>query len=293
MDASGTSSGHDEAVGPVLARMRRAKKLTGGQLGKLVGMSQPKISRLENGVGFPDPDDVGRVARALGADEDQILHLMELAEHSHNRMTDWRPFPMALAKRQRGVGEWESDARTLRVFQPAIIAGLLQTSEYARAVLSSFQGLISPDADASVGAAVPEAISARVQRQEIIADRSRIFHFVMAETVLMNRICAPEEMPAQIRRLRDVARQPNVSMSIIPVDASWTIPPIHGFLLLDDTTVSVDLFNTGITSGGKADARIYRQVFESYERLAATDIEPILDKYLHLYLDLAQPRTRT
>ena len=279
----------DEAVGSVLARLRRAKRLTGGQLGKLVGMSQPKISRLENGVGFPDPEDVGRVARALGADEALVLSLMELAERSHNRMTDWRPFPLALANRQRTVGGWESDVRTFRVFQPAVIVGLLQTSEYARAVLTSFQRMITPDADMSVGTAVPEAVSARMQRQEVLADKNRTFHFVMAETVLENRICPPEDMPAQIRRLRDVAAQSNVSVGIIPADVEWSIPPFHGFLLLDDSVVMIDLFNTGITTKGRADARIYRQVFDSYERLAETNIRPILDRHLKRYLDLAQP----
>ena len=41
----------------ILARMRRAKGLSGGSLGQLAGMSQPKVSRIENGRGLPDPED--------------------------------------------------------------------------------------------------------------------------------------------------------------------------------------------------------------------------------------------
>lgn len=286
------SSNGEESVGRALARMRRARNLTGRELGDLVGMSQPTISRLERGIGSPNPADVSRVARALGADEAEIRRLVELAERSQRRVADWLPNPARLASRQRNVGQSEATARTFRVFQPAVIAGPLQTSEYARAVLSSFQELFTPGTDASAAAAVPEAVSERVRRQEILADPDRTFHFVMAETVLSNRIGPPEEMPAQLRRLRDVARQENVSIAIIPADTWWRIPPIHGFLLLDEHTVTVDLFNNGFTSRRAADARFYRQVFDSLEQQAVTEIDPILDRYLELYLDLSRPQRR-
>jgi len=283
--------GPEESVGVALARLRKQRKLTGAQLGRLVGMSQPKISRLENGVGFPDPADVGRVARALGADESDALRLVELAEQSHNRMTDWRPLPTELAQRQRGIGEWEAEARAFRVFQPAVVVGLLQTSEYARAILGSFQGLISPGFD-DAGRSVSEAVSARMRRQEILSDPARSFRFVMTESVLGNRLCPPEDMPAQIHRLREVGRQENVSIGIVPAEAAWSTPPFHGFLLLDDDIVSVDLFNTGLTSRGKADIRVYQQVFDDFEAAAVTEIDPILDKYQEIYLDLARAGLR-
>jgi len=285
--SAGASPGPDESVGATLARMRRERKLTGAQLGKLVGMSQPKISRLENGIGFPDPADVAQVARALGASESHAQRLSELAEQSHNRMTDWRPLPNELAQRQREVSEWELAARTFRVFQPAVVVGLLQTSGYARAVLSSFQDLISPGSDGA-GRAVSEAVSQRLHRQEVLSDPARSFRFVMTETVLSNRLCPPEDMLAQIRRLREVARQENVSIGIVPAETSWPTPPFHGFLLLDDHTVSIDLFNTGITSRGKADVRVYQQVFDGFEARAVTEIDPILDKHQEIYLDLAR-----
>jgi len=290
--ASGAPSpDSEERVGAILARMRRAKNLTGGQLGDLVSMSQPKISRLERGIGSADPEDVGRIAEALGADDDQVAHLKELAERAQTRPPDWLPNSSRLASRQRDVARWEADARTFRLFQTAVIAGPLQTSGYARAVLSSLQSLLSPGIDTAANAAVPEAVSARVRRQEVLADQTKTFHFVMAETVLSNRIAAPEEMPAQIGRLRDVAKQGNVTIAMIPADRRWEIPPIHGFLLLDDHTVTVDLFNNGFTSHSPADARFYRDVFDSFQRLATTDIDEMLDRYLALYLDLARPRS--
>lgn len=288
MDDSSASSGADGSVGRILGELRRARKLTGAQLAKRVGMSQPKISRLENGIGFPDPEDVGRIARELGAGDGEVQRLVELAERAHNRMTDWRPFPTALASKQRNVARSEVNSQVIRYFEQAIIPGLLQTSGYARAVLSTFQELILLDTAAAAGVSVAEAVSVRMQRQEVLADDSKTFEFILSEATLSNRICPPDEMLAQIRRLRQVAQQGNVSLAIIPADAPWRVPPMNSFQLFDEDTVTIDLFNTGLESHGKADARMYRQVFDWLTEHAEHDIDPVLDRYIRLYVDLLQ-----
>jgi hypothetical protein len=129
-------------------------------------------------------------------------------------------------------------------------------------------------------------VSARVRRQEILEDRTKNFHFVMTETVLRNRVCPPAEMMAQIARLRAFAGSPNVSVGFIPADAEFVIPPQHGFTMLDDRMVIMDLYNTGLTSPGRMDSRRYRQVFDLFEGLAVADNGPMLDRYEQLYLDL-------
>ena len=184
------------------------------------------------------------------------------------------------------MARWESDAETVRQFDTAVISGLLQTSGYARAVLSTFHELILLDADPASGPSVAEAVSARVKRQEVLADITKSFHFLLAESALGNRVCSPDEMPAQIQRLRQVARQDNVSLMIIPADAMWRVPPMHGFQILDEKTVVVDLLNTTLESHTKADARMYRQVFDWLSEHADRDIDPILDRYLDLYVNL-------
>jgi hypothetical protein len=129
-------------------------------------------------------------------------------------------------------------------------------------------------------------VSGRVRRQEIVADETKTFQFVMAETVLMNRVCAPIEMLAQIGRLRELAARDNVSLSIVPADALWELPPQHGFVLLDDRLVVVDLYNTGLTTRGRLDVAMYQQVFDLFDSAATKDIEPILRKHEASYIAL-------
>ena len=287
MSQSGVSPDPDEPVGAIIARMRRAKGLTGGDLGRLAGMSQPKVSRIENGKGNPDPEDIGRLARALGADDDLARQLAEQAETSQNRMTDWRPSPIGVAGTQQTVGQAEAAVVTLRCFDPTLVPGLLQTSEYARSLLTTFQKYWVPDRPQNAASAVLEAVSARVQRQEVLSDATKTFRFVLYEAVLRNQVCSPDDMLGQVRRLRDLrGLYDNVSVRIVPADATPAIPAMHGFELFDDSLVMVDLLNTTLSSQGRADTRLYRDMFDVFEAESVLDIDPILDRYHRHYAAL-------
>lgn len=292
--ASGTPEAEGGTVGAALVRMRRARGLTGAQLAAQVGMSQPKISRIERGQGLPDPQDVGIIARALGADDQLVQTLMNRAERSHDRMTDWRPASTARVDQQKTLAGWESAATTVRTFEPALVPGPLQTSGYAKAVFESFRSIPHVGDDLSESA-VLAAVSARVRRQEVLADRSKSFQFLLGEAALKRRIYSPVEMLAQIDHLRETAaRNPNVKIAVILDGAPAGLPLQHGFTVIDDKLVVVDLYNTGLTSRSRRDVESYRRVLDILEE-SATDIEPVLDRYQNLYIDMLQrprdPRT--
>ncbi|WIM94253.1 helix-turn-helix transcriptional regulator [Actinoplanes oblitus] len=269
-----------EPVGATLARMRRARRLTGTQLADMVRMSQPKISRLERGKGLPDPADVATVARALGADEAQIRDLVRRAEDAQDRMTDWRPTVSPLVSRQESLAEWEADTVEVRDFQPALLAGLLQTSGYAREALLSFQTLARPVDDEPAETAILPAVTARIRRQEVLGDPAKSFRFVITESVLRSQVCPPAEMLAQLSHLRALlARHSNVRFAVIPDEGPLAFPPLHGFTLLDDRLVLIDVYNTGLVSRGPTDVRHYHKVFELFEASATTDLGPLLDKH--------------
>jgi hypothetical protein len=190
------------------------------------------------------------------------------------------------------MGQMEAKTREFRVFQPAVIIGLLQTSEYMRVLLQRIHRELVPATTDEPSGVVSEAVSARVRRHEVLTDQRKHFHFLMSESVLSNRVCRPIDMLAQIERVREVATQENVTVRIIPADVQWPIPPYHGFELLDDTVVTVDLFNTTLMSRDRMDIVLYQQVFDDLVELGTTEIDPILDRYLEIYLELSRPRPR-
>ena len=291
---AGTPADPEEPVGLTLARMRRAQRITGVALAARVGMSQPKISRIERGVGAVDAQDVVAIALALQADPGLVAALRERAERTQDRLTDWRPAATGLATRQDDMAVWESAATEVRNFEPALIPGQLQTSGYARAVLVTFQRLIRIVDEEVTETAILAAVSARLQRQQALANRAKSFRFVMTETALRNPPCPPAEMLAQIGHLRDVIqRYANVTVGIIPDGSPVDIPPLHGFLLLDADLVLIDVYNTGLITRGSVDVATYRRVFDLFEARAVTDVDPILDKYHAIALDQLQGRAKS
>ncbi|MFD0525672.1 DUF5753 domain-containing protein [Paractinoplanes durhamensis] len=200
-------------------------------------------------------------------------------------MTDWRPTSDSLAGRQESVADWEARAQTILDFQPTVLPGLLQISPYAKAVLRLFQPLARLPVEALTETAVLAAVSARVQRQLVMADRAKSFSFVITESVLKNAPCPPAEMLAQIHHLREIsAEYENVSLIVIPDGRPMTIPPLHGFTLFDQEMVVIDIYNTGLLSRGRRDIEIYHQIFEMNHD-SAEPIAPYLDRYQALYID--------
>lgn len=275
----------DEPIGVTLRRLRKAQGMSGRALATAVGLSQSTVSRIERGIGSPGLDEIQKIARAVGADNQQIRGLIRQAQRSHDRMTDWRPTSGSLADMQESVAGWEEQAQTILNFEPVVLPGLLQISPYAKAVLRLFQNSTRISAGAITKAAVPAAVAARLRRQLVLTDRSKSFSFVITESVLKNAPCPPAEMLAQIHHLREITiEQENVSLTVIPDDKPMTIPPIHGFALLDHEMVLIEVYNTGLLSRGRLDVETYHQIFE-LNRDSAEPIAPYLDRYQAHYTD--------
>jgi transcriptional regulator with XRE-family HTH domain len=260
--------------------------MSGTKLGSLVGMSQAKISRIERGKGPLSPDDVDAIARALGAGDAETQVLVGRAMRSFDRMTDWRPASSSTALQQKTLADWESSAEHIRIFDPALVPGPLQTSGYAKLVLRAFRRLIVLAEEDQTEEALLSAVSARLRRQQSLADPSRSFKIVMAETALKRRVYPPVEMLAQISHLREIdVSNPNVSIKIVADETPTEIPLLHGFALLDDDLVVTDLYNTGLISRSDRDVETYRRVFGLLEA-HATGIGPFLDQYESMYIDM-------
>lgn len=291
-DSPTFTNGGEEPVGAILARLRKRKKISGQSLGEQVGMSQAKISRLETGVSAPDPHDVRLLAEGLNLPADEVDRMVALAERSGDQLSDWHSTEPNLLNQQQFVRQLEAPAREVRIFQPAVIAGLLQTSEYARAILSAYRTELADDQIADSALAVSEAVAARMQRSQVLDDPDRQFTIVMTESSISNQMCLPAEMLAQIARLREVARKPNVSLHIVPDTARWPFPPLHGFELMGDRHVMVDLMNGSIVSrGGRRTVRQYRRVFDAIELIAESDIDAILVKHQRTYVHMLSEAT--
>ncbi|MDR7276063.1 helix-turn-helix domain-containing protein [Catenuloplanes atrovinosus] len=284
----GTPPNRHEPVGVVLARLRRARGLSGAELAAAVGMSQPKISRIERGRGSPDPRDIEAIARALGADDVVVKELVQRTANAHNRIVEWRSAPDSIVDRQEVVADWEAAVDDVREFEITLIPGLLQTSGYAKAVLILFESLVRSRRTPVDERAILAAVALRIKRQEALADPAKRLHAVIAEIALRRHVCSAVEMLAQIDHLRDMAALPNVTVQIIPDEAEINMLLNHGFVLFGEDLLFIELYNTGLVSRGEQDIKYYRRVFDLAVAYATDDIDPILDRHRRRCIDKIQ-----
>jgi len=197
-------------LGSQLRRLRERKGITRDVAGHLIRGSESKISRMELGrVGFKERD-VSDLLSLYGVeDEETRAVVMNLVERA-NEPGWWHRFNDLLpAWFQAYVGLEEAAAR-IRTYEVQFVPGLLQTKEYARAVITA----------GAVGAP-PEEISRRVdlrlERQRILdGGGTPMFWAVIDEAALRRPIGGVEVMRGQLQHLIDLRSQPNITIQIIP-----------------------------------------------------------------------------
>ncbi|MEV1294901.1 helix-turn-helix transcriptional regulator [Pseudonocardia sp. NPDC049635] len=200
-----------QQLGARLRSRRKAVGLTGTELGRLLGISQATVSKLETGQARVDEELVrawiDHTADAEGADAESVLS----AAVESGGMLDWSTLHNAgWREHQQRYDELERDAALIRVFQNALIPGLLQTARYARFLMREVVGLDDDAADA--------AVMGRIARQDLLYRPTTRLDVVVTEAVLRHRLGGAAVMAEQLLHLADVADLPTVSFRVIPVD---------------------------------------------------------------------------
>lgn len=252
-----------EALGAWLHQLRRDAGLNGKQLAARLGWAASKVSRIEHGRQTPSEADIAAWADAVGtpgaaADLAARLHALE----SH--YVSWRRSLRAgHAPRQRVAIELDAGTRTLRAFEPAVVPGLLQTAEYARhlfARLSSLRG--TPDDGGA-------AVRARMDRQQVLYESGKTFHFVLTTAALRTRICPPEVHRGQLDRLLAVGSLANLRLGVIPDTAAVPLMPLHAFWIFDDRLVQIETWSAELNVTDRREVELYQEVFERHAGSAA------------------------
>lgn len=199
-------------LGSQLRRLRETKGITRDQAGTTIRGSESKISRMELGrVGFKERDVADLLSLYGVEDERTRAVVMDLVEKA-NEPGWWHRFNDLLPSWFQAYVGLEEAAERIRTYEVQFVPGLLQTKEYARAVIMA----------GAVGAA-PEEIARRVdlrlERQRVLdGDRSPLFWAVIDEAALRRPIGGVEVMRGQLQHLIDLMNQPNITIQVMPFD---------------------------------------------------------------------------
>ncbi len=144
----------------------------------------------------------------------------------------------------------------MRVYQPSLIPGLLQTTEYAYAILRrSIRFHNIPDD-------LDEGVSKRMERQQILYQGERRFHILMGELALYNNVGGDSIMLGQLDRLLATTVQPRVSFGIVPMDTELPMQ-LTNFVMFDERRVTVETISAELTISQPREIRLYHRTFDT------------------------------
>ncbi|GIH78756.1 helix-turn-helix domain-containing protein [Planobispora longispora] len=197
-------------LGSQLRRLREAGGLTREEAGHRIRCSESKISRMELGrVGLRERDVADLLTLYGVEDEGARAAVMDLLTRA-NEPGWWHRFNDLLPNWfQTYVGLEEAAAR-IRTYEVQFVPGLLQTKEYARAVITAGSAGVAPEE-------IARRVDLRLERQRIL-DRpgGPFFWAVIDEAALRRPIGGADVMRAQLEHLMDLMRQPNITIQVMP-----------------------------------------------------------------------------
>jgi transcriptional regulator with XRE-family HTH domain len=199
--------------GRQIRKARTAKGWTLRELSRRSEVDAGTISRIENGTRAPT------LAVALAMDRVFPERTGWFADWVRES-SEWSEVPAGF----RSWSDYEEVARTLRVWMPSIIDGLLQTPDYAAALVTLFPGVSAAQAR--------ERATGRIDRQRRVLARTPAPDavFLIDELALDRMVGGPAIMAAQLGHILDMASRPNVTIQVAPAIAL----PTHFEIILAD-----------------------------------------------------------
>ncbi len=272
-------------LGQELRRLREAKGMTAEEVAERLLVSQSKISRLENGRRSISQRDVRDLCGVYEVEDQRMVDsLMEMAKDSRQQGW-WHAFGDVPYSVYIGL---ETDAASLRVYDPQVIPGLLQTRPYAEALIT---GALPETASSDID----NRVQVRLRRQErITALENPLRLWTVLDEAALRRIVGNKLlMREQLESLVEQSQLPHVTVQVIPFDMG-AHPGLNGqyaILEFPDAADSSVVYIEGVTSDlyleKAADVQKYSVM---YEHLRAQALN--VDQSRQFIADLAKEYAR-
>ncbi|MFD7335220.1 MULTISPECIES: helix-turn-helix transcriptional regulator [Streptomyces] len=229
-------------LGQELRRLRELKGMTAEEVAERLLVSQSKISRLENGRRSISQRDVRDLCGVYEVEDHRIVDsLMQMAKDSRQQGW-WHAFGDIPYSVYIGL---ETDAASLRVYDPQVVPGLLQTPQYAEALIA---GALPETAPTDV----EKRVNVRLRRQERVraAENPLRLWVVIDEAALRRRVGDKQLMIDQLEFLIERSQLPHVTVQVLPFSMG-AHPGINGqyaILEFPDASDSSVVYIEGVTS---------------------------------------------
>jgi hypothetical protein len=198
-------------LGAQLRKLREAGGISRQEAGWEIRASESKISRMELGrVSFKERD-VADLLSLYGVDDEKERDaLLSLAQQA-NTQGWWHKYGDAVPGWFQAYVGLEAAASVIRSYEVQFVPGLLQTEDYAHAVIVIGHASKSKED-------IERRVKLRMQRKQDLLDHAeaRRLWAVVDEAALRRPIGGPEVMRGQLEALIEVSKLPNIRLQVIP-----------------------------------------------------------------------------
>jgi transcriptional regulator with XRE-family HTH domain len=265
-----------------LRRLRESAGLTQEDVSERTGKDRSTLYRLENAQQRPQRSTLIQLLDLYGTDQERRAELLTLLREAGQR--GWMQLDRSdLREIYADYISFESEARSVSDYESLFIPGLLQTEDYARAVI---RGALPQATEEQV----ESRVTARMERQALLTrDNPLQLWAIMDEAAARRIVGGPAVMREQLARLRDTAALPNVTVQVIPYDAGAHPGMPGSFIVLefpdpaDQSLVYIDSMAGDLFLDAGMEVRRYILIFG---HLRAAALRP--DKSLTLLAGIAE-----
>jgi transcriptional regulator with XRE-family HTH domain len=252
--------------------LREAQSIKLEEVAERLGLAPSTLSRIETGKAPTRSAYLTSMMEIYGVDDPgQRQMLVEMAREGH-RKGWWAVWEDVLPT---GFGIYvglEAEAASLRVYEAQVVHGLLQTEEYARAVMTTVRRRQSP-------AEIDRLVALRMQRQEVLlrADPLELW-IILDESVIRRTMGSPGLMQRQLMHLLEAAQQPNITLQVLEF-SSGLHPALNGPFVIIEFPERFDpdvVYSEGVGGQGYVEEREreVRQRAEAFDLLRAAALPP-------------------
>jgi transcriptional regulator with XRE-family HTH domain len=273
--ADGSPTVRRRRLGLILRDLREQRGLTGEEVGASVERSNSWLSRIEMGKSGLRTRDLRDLLNLFEVTDVRLrAELEELAKAGKERGW-WNKYGDAVTGPLSTFIGFEVDASEILAYESAVMPGLLQTEDYARAL---FTDGYPPESTEMIN----RKIKIRMQRQPRLTQEPSPLKLwaIIDESVLHRRVGSTAIMQAQLQHLRDAAQMPNVTLQVAPFTAGAYPGLVRPFMILrfplaaDPDLAYTENFDGGTFAEGD-DAHRYHEAFNHLRAAALSPFQSL------------------
>jgi transcriptional regulator with XRE-family HTH domain len=256
-------------LGDELRRLRGLRR--GAEVAGRLGWSESKLSRIETARTGISEADLERLLRLYACTQGERSRLHDLARRGRVRVW-WAPYRSSVAEPYDEYLAFEAEAVVMCEWETQVVPGLLQTYEYAHAVIEV--GTESRDPDV-----VQRRAALRMARQNVLGrDSPPRLCVVLDESALHREVGGRDVLRRQVQRLYDAGGQPGVELQVLPFAAGAHAALGEAFVIFEFGADRAPVVHSEGLVGGQlrtkpSDVRVYREAFADLRRRALTVAE--------------------